>query len=548
MDSGQIPNFDGIPSFDKQEHHRVSRTDSEKENRINSGRYKKSTKKDKGKMPRPQAVTQVAGHKSSKKAKKQQTESMSLNVQVERGKAAPKTRDYESARLAVTVERSPQLLTPLKGKFSRRLYSSEDNFTPARTVSKELEDLISTTSLNSFGPQKDLLVDAIHDDGVRRIQILYFQFLAYWDEGCTIFRDTTMDQHGFSELEGFSGAHSAVLPRLIDNHIEVLEQQIGNESITSDIAFKLMVLGFSPQMIEELKRAKKGDRLRIFNDHKAQLPADDLKTLLSENTHLYHVANSTIELPHYVNQFHTLFESLLRDDAIRLVNEVSTSFKTPHEAITEFTEKLQKFFLTSEKETDRKISVLRSLSEVDQELSTLVKQCSLEQPISKPALDKLSQQLSKLRTKAEELDGIKRYSLPVNTSALKENLKLAQLMQQAIVKQSQPIKTGKKNSDYYERQEEREKAADELGILIRTPLNSMKFDEEIENLINCKELIHLLIKASDCPLNQKDFFTGSQSRELGVGRNKTISTAELLKHKWELIARRYDFKSEQEAV
>ncbi len=258
---------------------------------------------------------------------------------------------------------------------TRQVISSRYNVTPTRQIRyeldlKSLDPNLSVSSQSRAKPSK-VLRDMMLDDGKRRIQILYYQMLAYWEEGCNVQSSKTTLQHGRALIPGFNGAHSALLPNLRDDHLIKLCEKIVEDGITPKIEQKLKMLGFSSDTIETLKTAKQPLSFEVWDEAISTLSEHDRSSLISESTHLYHVANATIEMPRYVNQYHTLFEQLLRREAIRLINEVSMGRMNPYHAVSVFSGQLLNFLEISKEKTEVKLDLINKLDNECQKMQKL---------------------------------------------------------------------------------------------------------------------------------------------------------------------------------
>ena len=256
-----------------------------------------------------------------------------------------------------------------------KIISSQYNVTPARQIAYELEleslDPNTSVSPRSRAKASKVLRDMMLDDGERRIQILYYQMLAYWQEGCKVRLGSTTLQHGRALIRGFQGAHSALLPDLRDNHLINLYRQITKNGITPEIKQKLKILGFSSDTIERLKKARQPLSFDAWNIAIKALSEHDRSSLISESTHLYHVANATIEMPRYVNQYHCIFEKLLRGEALQLINEVSMGRMDPYDAVNAFSGRLLTFLEISQTRTAEKLDLLKTLHSECQRMQEL---------------------------------------------------------------------------------------------------------------------------------------------------------------------------------
>ncbi len=273
-------------------------------------------------------------------------------------------------------------------------------------------------------------------DGDRRYQIFFYQLVAYWNEGCNIESRTTKDQHGSStEHPGYSAAHSAILPNLEDDLLEVIFREISEGGMDPRNKERLLVLGFSKEAIEKLS-SKKTCKRENWERAVALLSEDEKKGLIAESTHLYHVANATIEMPHYINEYHSLFEAILRPIALRLLNEVSQG-RDPYDALVEFRTHMGIFLDKSHSEIRTKMDLASTLVNGIHELNKLRKEIAAlpdgdenvvemgdkNQDKRSELFEQYMQVAQRLAVSLEGIMAQKVYSLPISSTQVMHLLK-----------------------------------------------------------------------------------------------------------------------------
>ncbi len=402
----------------------------------------------------------------------------------------------------------------------RHITPSEANIGPTRKLAAESDqiDEKKTINLGTNSPDALHLADGIADDGARRIQTLYYQLLSYWDEGCDVDIKKTQDQHGKSEVKGWSAAHSALLPALKDNHIEKLREKVATGLDDANLAIKCKVVGMPEDAVKAIFSTKDEARLQAFDQAVGQLSAGDKDSLLSESSHLYHVTNSTIVMPHYVNQLHGLIEAELRPEALRMINSVSKDGVEPYIVMRQFSGQLEQFLLACRQESGDK---LRKLTQVDNHLTDLINiqgQIAKAGKYDRALVGKFFNKMSMLSTSIDEINKMKKHSLAVNVKPVTRVLHGLR-EQQAIFKSKM---TPQQSQEVYD-------------SICGAALPSHPFKTFRSDLVNSVEVAEILIKASTVPTEA--VLLGKVQR--GGGK---VSRKELLEHKYQLLSHEYDVK------
>lgn len=178
-----------------------------------------------------------------------------------------------------------------------------------QTISRESSQPHCHGSLPTLQGVCDL-TDRVHDHAYRRIQLFYYLLLAYWKEGATIQIERTISQHGTSSCAHCSAAHSSILPNVADD-----------------------------------------------------------KEVLSRESYLWHAMNSTVEMPHEVNQFDTVIEKVMRSKAIEHLQDVSKNGVHPYAALQSFVDKMQQFFEDSRRHIRSKIFLLYQIQTIENKIN-----------------------------------------------------------------------------------------------------------------------------------------------------------------------------------
>lgn len=155
--------------------------------------------------------------------------------------------------------------------------------------------------------------DAIADHAYRRIQIFYYQSLAYYQTQCDIFLGRTEIQYGTANFPWAQAAHSSLLTHLLDNKLGLIHPKSG----------------------------------------------------------LYAAMNSTVELPKEVNQFDNILERNLRKKALEILNSVSKDGLHPGTATQKLIEEIWAFFQNSMNETQKKIELMKKMEGLAQTIRFL---------------------------------------------------------------------------------------------------------------------------------------------------------------------------------
>lgn len=238
------------------------------------------------------------------------------------------------------------MTSPCSSKGRKRI-SFESNLSSARKL-----DLTETKKHKSL-INIEIVKDAILDHASRRIQIFYYQSVAYYGENCHIFRGKTEMQHGTANHTFTQAAHSSLLPNLLDDFFETIYKKGSIETA------KLIALGVNPIKIECHESFED-----LFQN------VDTENGLINEACFLNHSSNATVELPADVNEFDNVLEYRLREKALKILNQVSNSQLNhetavsrlnPYEATIKLANKILKFLNKSENETRLKISLIQNI-------------------------------------------------------------------------------------------------------------------------------------------------------------------------------------------
>ena len=286
-----------------------------------------------------------------------------------KGKGEKKARKSSGHRTKITKdplrEQKTSITLPLAMPYypGRTRVDRESNFTASRV--NEAEDHYCMTDLNSASSEASHLKSRIVDHAYRRVQIFYYQLLAYYGEGCEISQGKTELQHGMSLCPECHAAHSSIFSSLNDTAFETLKLRLRHEGMTQENLDRLSALGFSQGRIQRLKKSLKP------RDIKLAFLGLESHQLIAPSTQLYHSMNSTVEVPKEVDYFDQIIEKNLRPVGLQLLNQVSREEMHPYDALTLFVEKLQGCMLESISELKIKQQKLNELRRVEEQMQTL---------------------------------------------------------------------------------------------------------------------------------------------------------------------------------
>ena len=293
----------------------------------------------------------------------------------------------------------------------RRRISAKKNITISRqhTFSKE-EGAICMVDTKESTPKSLDLRDRVLDHAYRRMQIYYYQALAYFQEGCTIEIAPTDLQHGSSPCKNCQAAHSAILPHLTDNFQERIIQKISSEGLSTQILHYVEALNLDPLALEILLESDEKEGLASFFDNEHEL--------LTPKTYLYNLMNSTIEVPKEVNMFDSTLESHMRPVALTLLNSVSQEGLHPYAASERLAEEIKECIAKIQEETQQKLHYIAELEEADASLVAFENEIRGGYTLSDPSL--VSDYLSLFYKQQYLIDKIKHLSQYSTNLSLKE--------------------------------------------------------------------------------------------------------------------------------
>lgn len=257
----------------------------------------------------------------------------------------------------------------------RRRVSYTSNVTPSRSVQeghahcKPANKTPIKNEVELRGPCQSVFADVIKDHAYRRIQILYYIFVAYYNEGCSVVADRTSHQHGSSACLFCCGAHSNLLPNLKDDFFSRMFSAIFDQGFTPEMEVKLQCFGVPQHKIEALR----GDLVEVAAIRSVIEDISELgrTRLISPETYFYQVMNSTVELPVSVNVCDGLIENEMRPRVLTLLNEVSAGTLSPYEALQQVVAAMQLHINRCERAAAQKIDVLRQIHEIYQAIHQL---------------------------------------------------------------------------------------------------------------------------------------------------------------------------------
>jgi hypothetical protein len=237
------------------------------------------------------------------------------------------------------------------------------NFTITRVRDSVFVEDETVTDLLSDHVKASKLEDMILDHAFRRIQIMYYQCVAYYQEGCTVSLAPTDLQHGSSSFSEYHAAHSSILPHISDHFLEQFQERLNNEGVTKKNGQRLQALGVTESDIIEIKKDS--------NFLQKTVLWKENRELINESSFFYHTMNSTLEMPKEVDYYDQLLEEHLRPKAIELLNKVSKEGLHPYRALREFIVDLQECIKLTQYEIQKKIEWLENLDRVENEIITL---------------------------------------------------------------------------------------------------------------------------------------------------------------------------------
>ena len=255
-------------------------------------------------------------------------------------------------------------LSSRQRKRKRHCFSAKENVTISlEHTSSDEHEKSSCEPLTEYSQE---ITERVSDHAYRRVQIFYYQLLAYYKEGCDIERASTNLQHGVSSCENCQAAHSAILPHVTDNFQDILVESLMEEGLTDLNTSYLEALQIDCQALEIL--LEDGDEEGVYDflekDHE----------LLTSSTYLYHLMNSTVTLPKEVNMYDSLLEKHLRPFALDLLNQVSKEELHPYKALEKFTKAMQECIVKIKEETEEKLQLLKDFEVAEKELFDYEKQ------------------------------------------------------------------------------------------------------------------------------------------------------------------------------
>jgi hypothetical protein len=251
-------------------------------------------------------------------------------------------------------------------RIKRKKYSYETN----TTIARKLEFTLSE-SLNA-GKEKNLIMslekpeirDCTGDHIYRRVLLFYYQAVVYYRTGCVIEKGRTILQHGKGRFAWSSAAHSAILPDLKDDFFKNLRGLLIQQGLNDLICKILIALGVS-----EEKLTKRPNGQTLTEAHVDELlEGVETEGLLSSKSRFYNNLNSTVELPHYINEYDCIIEDCMRNKSLGILNQVSRGELQPYEALDEFVKELQSVLNKSEAATQRKLRLLDKIQTFEEKI------------------------------------------------------------------------------------------------------------------------------------------------------------------------------------
>lgn len=252
-------------------------------------------------------------------------------------------------------------------RINRRRYSYDTNTTIARSLELPVQDPPKDKPINHLDIsflERPRMRDAIGDHAYRRVMLFYYLAIAYYKSGCVITRGKTLLQHGKSNFDWSSAAHSSILPNVCDDFFDRLKEKLSEEGVTDRTRQILETVGVSTEKILQIGEGALREReieLLLFG-------VDTGKGLLNSQSTFYNNLNSTVELPHRVNEFDTVIEGVMREKGLQTLNRVSQEGLHPHKALSEFVSEMHAFFKKSEETTKEKIELLKKTQTLEQQL------------------------------------------------------------------------------------------------------------------------------------------------------------------------------------
>ena len=215
------------------------------------------------------------------------------------------------------------------------------------------------------------LCDRILDHSYRRIQLFYYLCVAYWKDGVSVSIDATKLQHGIGPFNGMHAAHSCILPSVKDDFWEKANQTVNSQGMTDLLARELEALGMRAETLATIQGSKEQiNLLSYFSDADRAKNLDGMR-LICRDSYFYQVMNSTVILPTDVNMYDCCIEAVMRDAALRLLNECSQGTLSPYEATAKFVDEIQRFFDESRAETKQKLDLLQEMYLLEQTLANM---------------------------------------------------------------------------------------------------------------------------------------------------------------------------------
>lgn len=265
--------------------------------------------------------------------------------------------------------------TPLKKSHHRKRYSYHCN----RTIARKLSDCDLMIHENPISPNFQInlvkhpeIVDGIGDHAYRRVQLFYYLCVAYHKSKCKIWKGRTNTQHGSGQHPWSQGAHSSILPHVVDDFFERAKKHLLRRGMNSKLRMTLQAVGarVNPEMEEEMGFTQMEiDRMLAEVDHE--------NGLINRRKAFFHTLNSTVEVPASVNQFDNVIEAHLRSRALDILNEVSKGMH-PYKGLERFVNELQSFLEKCVNEIKVKINSLCTMTQTIEELWILERNFSDE--------------------------------------------------------------------------------------------------------------------------------------------------------------------------
>lgn len=295
--------------------------------------------------------------------------------------------------------------TSKKPRKRRRKYSFVSNHSIARNLDLNLLKKRKAEKLAESGSclENRVLKDMAEDHVYRRVQLFYYLSVIYYRSGCLVERAGTILQHGKSNITGFSAAHSSILTHVKDNFFKNLKKAAMRVGIGTKDKLLLSALGVSEERLQILAEGplKKEEFAELMD-------GIEKESLIGKNCSFFHNMNSTVELPHFINEFDTVVEDFMRTKGIEILNEASSQGMHPYTALTKFVGELWSFLDKCKEATETKITLLKEIEKLEDDL------WKIEERFSQNLFSKYLKILQKIGNLYKMVNELRPYSLSTN--------------------------------------------------------------------------------------------------------------------------------------